>query len=244
MVTYLKEDKILFSCDLFGSHIATSDLYVTDPGRIYKSAKRYFAEIMMPFGGMIGKNLKKLEHCEMEMIAPSHGQIYTHPEFIIDAYLDWIAGPPNNTVVISYVSMHGSTKQMVDYLVSVLTERAVRVEQFNLEVTDIGKLAMALVDAATVVVGTPTVLAGPHPIAAHAVFLANALRPKTRFLSIIGSYGWGGKTVEVLTGMVPNLKAEVIEPVISKGIPTKEDFEALDKLAAAIAERHKEHRLV
>jgi len=69
-------------------------------------------------------------------------------------------------------------------------ERGVGVEQFNLEVTDIGKLAMALVDAATIVVGTPTILAGPHPYAAYAAFLANALRPKTKFLSIIGSYGW------------------------------------------------------
>ncbi|MEZ4550165.1 MAG: hypothetical protein R2874_06735 [Desulfobacterales bacterium] len=76
-----------------------------------------------------------------------------------------------------------------------LVEKGVRVELFNLAVTDIGKLAMALVDAATLVVGTPTVLAGPHPYAAYAAFLANALKPRVKFLSIVGSYGWGGKTV-------------------------------------------------
>ncbi len=61
MVTYLQEERILFSCDFFGSHIATSDLYVTDEGRVKEAAKRYFAEIMAPFRPQIEKNLKKLE---------------------------------------------------------------------------------------------------------------------------------------------------------------------------------------
>jgi flavorubredoxin len=175
------------------------------------------------------------------MIAPSHGQLYPRPSFIIDAYRDWIKGSPRNTVVLPYVSMHESTKKMVDYFVSALVEKGVRVEQFNLEVTDIGKLAMALVDAATIVIGTPTILAGPHPYAAYCTFLANALRPKTKFLSIIGSYGWGGKTVETLAGMIPNLKVEVIDPVLCKGLPSDSDFKALDELASDIAEKHREH---
>jgi len=244
MVTYLEEDRILFSCDFFGSHIATADLYVTNEGRVYEAAKRYYAEIMMPFRNVIKKNLEKLAPYDIEMIAPSHGQIYPRPAFIIEAYRDWILGPPRNTVVLPYVSMHESTRQMVDYFVSALVERGVGVEQFNLTVTDIGKLAMALVDAATIVVGTPTILAGPHPYAAYAAFLANALRPKTKFLSIIGSYGWGGKTVETLAGMIPNLKVEVISPVLCKGVPSESDFNALDELAAAIAEKHKEHNLI
>jgi len=241
MVTYLEEDKILFSCDFFGTHIATTDLFVTDEGRVYEAAKRYFAEIMMPFRNVIKKNLEKLESYDIEMIAPSHGQIFPRPALIMDAYRDWILGPPRNTVVLPYVSMHASTKRMVDYFVSALVEKGVRVEQFNLAVTDIGKLAMALVDAATLVVGTPTVLAGPHPYAAYSALLANALRPKTKFLSIIGSYGWGGKTVETLAGMIPNLKVEVLEPVLCKGVPSEKDLKALDDLAAAIAEKHKEH---
>ncbi len=241
MVSYLEEDKILFSCDFFGSHIATTDLFVTDEGSVYEAAKRYFAEIMMPFRNVIAKNLEKLASYDIEMIAPSHGQIFPRPAFIIDAYRDWILGPPQNTVVLPYVSMHESTKRMVDYFVSTLVEKGIRVEQFNLTVTDIGKLAMALVDAATIVVGTPTILAGPHPYAAYAALLANALRPKTKFLSIIGSYGWGGKTVETLAGMIPNLKVEVIDPVLCKGVPSEVDFKALDALAASIAKKHKEH---
>ncbi len=241
MVTYLQEDKILFSCDFFGSHIATTDLFVTDEERVYEAAKRYFAEIMMPFRNVIKKNLEKLAPYDIAMIAPGHGQIFQRPAFIVDAYREWILGPPRNTVVLPYVSMHKSTKRMVEHLVSALVEKGVRVELFNLAVTDIGKLAMALVDAGTIVVGTPTILAGPHPYAAYAAFLANALRPKASFLSIIGSYGWGGKTVETLAGMIPNLKVEVLNPVLCKGVPSEDVFKALDELATVIAQKHKEN---
>jgi len=240
MVSYLEEDHILFSCDFYGSHIASSDLFVTDQGRVYEAAKRYFAEIMMPFRNVIEKNIEKIKGYDIQMIAPSHGQVYDRPGWIMDAYRDWILGAPRNTVVLPYVSMHASTKRMVDYMVASLVKKGVRVEPFDLTVTDIGKLAMALVDAGTIVVGTPTVLAGPHPLAAYCAFLANALRPKAQFLSIVGSYGWGGKTVETLAAMIPNLKVEVLDPVLCKGVPSENDFKALDKLADSIAKRHAE----
>lgn len=243
MVSYLEEDGILFSCDFYGSHIATSDLMVKDPARVYEAAKRYFAEIMMPFRAPITKNIEKLKAYDIRMIAPGHGQVYDSPSLIMEAYHDWVMAPPHNVVVLPYVSMHGSTKKMVDYLTSSLVEEGVRVELFNLAVTDIGKLAMALVDAATIVLGVPTVLAGPHPLTAYAALLANALRPKARYLSIIGSYGWGGKAVETLAGMIPNLKVELLNPVLAKGLPLENEYKALDMLARTIAEKHKEEGL-
>jgi flavorubredoxin len=190
---------------------------------------------------VIEKNLEKLQPYDIEMIAPSHGPVYPRPLFILDAYREWILGSPKNTVVLPYVSMHKSTKQMVDYFVGALVDRSVNVELYNLEVTDIGKLATTLVDAGSIIIGTPTVLAGPHPLAAYAAFLANALRPRAEFLSIIGSYGWGGKTVEVLAGMIPNLKVEIIEPVLSKGLPKEGDFKDLEKLAETITRKHREN---
>jgi len=243
MVAYLREDKILFSCDFFGSHIATTDLYVTDEARSYEAAKRYYAEVMMPFRKVIKKNLAKLAAYDIKTIAPSHGPMVPRPAFIIDAHKEWVDDLPKNKVVLPYVSMHSSTKKMVDYLVSALVDRGVTVEPFDLTVTDIGKLAIALVDAGTIVVGTPTVLAGPHPHAAYAAILANALRPKARFLSIIGSYGWGGKTVETLAGLVPNLKVEILDPVLVKGLPGKDGYTALENLAETIAVKHKENGL-
>jgi flavorubredoxin len=239
MVTYLREDKILFSCDFFGSHLATTDMFVTDEGQVYEAAKRYFAEIMMPFRNVIRKDLEKVQEYSIDIIGPSHGPMYNKPAFITDAYHSWLFDAPKNTVVLPYVSMHGSTARMVEHLVDALAARGVTVKQFDLSVADVGKLAMSLVDAATIVLGVPTVHAGPHPMVAHAAFLANALRPETRYVSIIGSYGWGGKTVEVLAGMIPNLKAEILDPVICKGYPKEKDFQALDALAETIAEKHK-----
>jgi flavorubredoxin len=241
MLTYLREDKILFPCDLFGSHLATTDLYVADEGQVYEAAKRYYAEIMMPFRTIIEKHLEKLNGYKIDVIAPSHGPLYDKPSFIMDAYRSWVSGPPKNIVVLPYISMHGSTKKMAEYFVGALAGKGVTVKQFNLAMTDIGKLAMALVDAATLVIGTPTVLVGPHPNVAYAAFLANALRPGLQFVSIIGSYGWGSKAVEQLKGMITNLKVEVLDPVIIKGFPREEDFKALDNLASTIAQKHKEH---
>ena len=243
MGTYLQEDRILFPCDFFGSHMATSSLFVDDEPRVYEAAKRYYAEIMMPFRTPIRNNLKKIKDLQIDMIASSHGPIYDKPQFIIDAYEDWVSDNVKNEVVLPYVSMHDSTRTMVEYFVDALIERGVAVKQFNLTGTDIGQLAISLVDAATIVIGSPTVLTGAHPMAAYACILANALRPKTRFASIIGSYGWGGKMVEQITGLLPNLKAEILEPVIAKGYPKDDDFMALDKLADRIMEKHKELKI-
>lgn len=243
MLSYLREDRILFPCDFFGSHLATTDLYVTDEGQVYEAAKRYYAEIMMPFRTTIQKNLEKIRDYTIDIIAPSHGPMHDKPDFIVKAYHSWAYDEPKNIVVLPYISMHGSTRKMVEYLVEALAQRGVTVKQFDLAVTDIGKLAMSLVDAATVVIGTPTVLAGPHPNVAYAALLANALRPNLKFISIVGSYGWGGKAVEQLAAIIPNLKVELLDPVLSKGFPKEADFKALDNLADAIAEKHKEHNL-
>ena len=193
----------------------------------------------MPFRRQINKNIAKLGDLDIEIIAPSHGPVHDKPKFITDAYKDWISDAVKNEVVVAYVSMHGSTAKMVSYFVEALIDRGITVRQFELSTIDIGKLAMALVDAATVVIGSPTVLTGPHPSAAYGTFLANALRPKTKFASIIGSYGWGGKMVEQLTSLLTNLKAETLEPVLAKGDAKEGDFAALDKLADEILTRHK-----
>lgn len=239
MFTYLKEDKILFTCDFLGSHLASSDLFVTDKAKVYESAKRYYAEIMMPFRTLIEKHIAKISHMEIDIVAPSHGPLYDDPDFIIDAYKDWIAPDVKNEVIIPYVSMHESVKQMVDYFADSLIEKGVTVKLFNLTKTDVGELAMALVDAATIVVGSPTVMAGPHPLVVNAVYLANALRPKTKFASIIGSYSWGGQMIKRLTDMIPLLKVELISPVLAKGYPKKNDFKLLEQLANEISDKHK-----
>ncbi len=239
MVSYLREEKILFSCDFFTSHIATSDLYVTDDPLVFLAAKRYYGEVMMPFRKIIAKHIKKLSGMDIELIAPSHGPIYARPELILKAHEEWTSDTVKNEVVIPYVSMYESTQMMVDHLMKALIERGITVKPFRLTRTSLGDLAVALVDAATIVIGSPTVLTGPHPAVAYAAILANAIRPKAKFATVIGSYGWGGNMVEQIVAMLPNLKVELFTPVVIKGKPTKEDFDLLEKLADDILEKHK-----
>jgi flavorubredoxin len=237
MSTWLDEDRILFSCDFFGSHYATSDVFA-DKHEVYDGAKRYYAEIMMPFGAQVLKNIEKVTKYPVRFIGPSHGPVYDDPGFIIEAYRDWAGGEPQNIVCLPYVTMHDSTRLMVDHLTAALTDRGVAVERFDLTTLDAGELASSLVHAGTIVLGCCTVLTGPHPLAAYAAFLANALRPRAKYATVIGSYGWAGKTVETLVGMMPKLKVELLDPVMVKGMPREADYAALDALADTIARNH------
>jgi len=240
LLTYLQEDKILFPCDFMGSHWATSELFVPEgeEAKLLEAAKRYYAEIMMPFRQIIGRHLKKLENYEIDIIAPSHGPIHREPKLILDAYRKWSSDKTENEVIIPYESMYNSTTHMVNYLVEKFMEAGIRVKPFKLNQTDIGELAKALVDARTVILGSPTVLTGPHPSVAYAAVLTNLLRPKTKYASIIGSYGWNTNIVDYMISLLSNLKAEIIEPVLIKGEPRDEDYKKLDELFEKIKEKH------
>jgi flavorubredoxin len=238
MLTWLREERVLFSCDFLGAHLATSDLFVRDRVEWHHAAKRYYAEIMMPFRNSIKGHLEKVRGLGPAIIAPSHGPLFDEPELVLAAYDDWVSDEVRNEAVIVYASMHGSTERMVDHLVDALIDRGVRVRRFHATSTDLGDLAMALVDAATIVIAAPTVLFGPHPAVIEPAYLANALRPKARFATVMTSYGWGGRTVEILKGMLGQLKLEFLEPVVTKGFPSTEAQEAIGTLADTIRDRH------
>ncbi len=238
MLTYLQEEKILFSGDFLGSHMATSSLHAPEPSALYALAKLYYAEIMMPFRSSIGTYLQRLAGLEIDCIAPSHGPVHDRPSFILDAYADWASDRVANRVVIPYVSMHGTTRDMVRYLTDALIRRGVDVEPVDLASDDTARLATAIVDPATMVIASPTVLFGPHPRVVAALYLVNLLRPKIRYMALIGSFGWGGATLQRVTELLQSVKLEQLDPVLVKGYPREKDYQALDRLAENIAEKH------
>lgn len=242
MSCYIREDMVLFTCDLFGAHLASSSVFVEDDHETCLAAKRYYAEVMMPFRSAIKKHLERFSRYEIDIVAPSHGPVHPieHVGCVMDFHRQWVSDKVSNTVVIPFASMHGSTEAMVTSLAEALSKGGVMVERFNLAVTDMGRLMMAMVDAATVVFGTPTVLTGAHPMVASAAFVINALKPKAIFSSVIGSYGWGGKSVEQITSMISGLKAQMLEPVVIKGRPAKADFDRVEALADLIISKHRE----
>lgn len=244
MFTYLKEDNMLFTCDFLGAHLPFSDLFAKNDDKLYSMAKRYYAEIMMPFRTMCKKYIDTVEKINPSYILPSHGPIYNNPKFIINAYKDWTDDKPENLVLIPYVSMYGSTEEMVNYVKEGLEKNNIKVKVHDLVRDDLGDLAVNMVDAATILIGASMVLAGPHPIAANACILANALKPKAKFVSFLGSFGWGGKLFETLSSLITSIKPEIIEPVLSKGKPKEDDFKNLDKLIQTITEKHKSLNLI
>lgn len=244
MFTYIKEDNVICTCDFLGAHYTFSDVFAVESKELEKSAKRYYAEIMMPFRTMCQKYTKMIKEMNVDMILPSHGPVYKNPSFILDLYADWTSNDPKNLVVLPYVSMYNSTKEMIDRLAEDLNKEGIETFKFDIVDDDLGDLAMALVDAATIVMGTSMVLAGPHPMAVNVAYLAAVLRPKAKFASIIGSYGWGGKLFDIIVNLLAPLKLDLIEPIQIKGKPTDEDFKKVDEMAKTIIEKHKSIGLV
>lgn len=234
MVTYVEQDKILFSCDFFGSHLATSQLYAPDDALLLVYAKRYYAEIMMPFRPMIKTNLQKIDKLDIEIIGPSHGPLISNPSEIIKLYSMWVSDETLPQVILPYVSMHDSTRIMVDYVVEALINRGIEVKPFNLSKVEIGELLTALVDASTLVMAAPTVLTKPHPLLAQTIYLINLLRPKLEYGAIIGSFGWGTMMEKEIKELLSNLNIEYHETVLIKGIPEEKDFQDLNNLADQI----------
>ena len=239
MFTYIKEDNVICTCDFLGAHYTFSDVFAVESEELYKSAKRYYAEIMMPFRTMCKRYTKMIQDMNVDMILPSHGPVYKNPKYILDAYADWTADEPKNLVVMPYVSMYNSTKEMIDYLSDKLEAKGVKTFKFDIVDDDLGDLAMQLVDAATIAMGTSMVLAGPHPMAVNVAYLAAVLRPKAKFATLLGSYGWGGKLFDVIADMLAPLKLDLVEPLQIKGKPTADDFKKLDVMAESIYEKHK-----
>ncbi|MDD3984887.1 MAG: hypothetical protein PHY59_03125 [Methanobacterium sp.] len=94
------------------------------------------------------------------------------------------------------------------------------------------------------VIASPTVLIGPHPSVVHATYLTNALKPKLKLISIMGSYGWGGKMVDFIINMISNLKIEMISPLNIKGFPKEEDYKKIDAIADEILSKHIEFGII
>jgi flavorubredoxin len=240
--TYLEEDKILFPCDFFGSHLAVGEFYADEYGNenTLDMAKLYFAEIMMPFRRPGQTAVEKVKKLEPKMIAPSHGLIWREPKVILDEYTKWTSEKFQKKVMIAYVSMWGSTEKMVLALRDALVKRGVTVEVFDLPNTAIGHIAKELVDTPVVVVGAPTVLGGVHPVAAYATMLVKTLRAPTRYAAVLTSYGWSGGAVKALQGILEGTKIEVLGVVEVKGPPKKTEFDKVVELADKIDEKLKQ----
>lgn len=243
-MAYDSKSGILFSSDLFGSHYSSERVFATDSHEIKDAARAYYAEIMMPFSTQVRKYTEKVISIAPRMIASAHGPVWNDPSQILKKYLKWTGDKVSKTVVIPYVSMHGSSNVIMERLTWRLASKGISVLCRNLGADpeslaiETGHVLNDLVSAAAVVFAMPTVLAGPHPAGAYCAMVVNALRPKTRFIGLVGSYGWATKVDEIFVSLTSGMKkAQRLEPLLFEGLPTDEELVKVDEYADRLAEK-------
>ena len=239
MFTYLQEDKILFPCDFFGSHLAKGQ-YDDEIDDLLVHAQRYWGEIMMPFSIMAKRAIEKIQNLEISIIAPSHGPIYRNPERIRSAYNKWANGETRQKAIIVYVTMWNSTEKMIQSIADTLASEGVEIVLYNLALSDIGDIAKDLVDSRAIVLGAPTVLGGAHPLAVYATYLVKALRPPLKFAAVLSSYGWAGGTIKQVQEVLGPSKMEIVGTLEINGPPTENDISKIVEMGKTLARKIKE----
>lgn len=215
METFLKEDRILFSNDGFGQHIATSKRYDFEVGDVFPEAAEYYANILMPFRMPLLRYLEVLNKLGIEplQIAPSHGIIWKQdlPK-ILEAYRSWANGEVKEKVLVIYDSMWGSTERMANEIAEAVRAAGVEVKLFNLRRTSRSHIMKEMLDASAFAVGSPTLNNGLFPTVGDFLVYLKGLRPQKKKAMAFGSYGWGGGAVKIIEQELKSTGIEVFEP--------------------------------
>ena len=184
MLVYLKDQRILFSSDAFGQHIASSYRYADEVSGVIPEAAKYYANIVMPYAPMVIKALEKLRDTKVDIIAPDHGLIWRKAqdiETIIGLYADWSQGKARDKILIVYDSMWQSTDKMAKALIEGIIREGVEVRLFNLSNTDSSDIIREVLDSKAILVGSPTLNRGLFPTVAGFLAYLKGLRPKGLF---------------------------------------------------------------
>jgi flavorubredoxin len=240
---WMPEERMLFSSDLFGSHYAPDVPNCPDKEIWLLETRAYFSEIMMPTRQHVARYVAKVKELDPKRICSSHGPIWEDPAIVLNEYELMVSDKVRRDVVIAYVSMHGSTARMVDVVADELCAAGIRVALYDLGDpnrdlrTLVGSVVTETVNAGSLLLASPTVLGGPHPAVAATALLINAFNPAIRYFGLFGSYGWGSQIEKQVSGLTARVKAERLESVLVRGLPTEEDYESLRRYARDLAER-------
>jgi flavorubredoxin len=239
--TYLIEDGGLFSCDFLGAHIASDQLFARDADDLVMAeAKRYYADIMMPFPVFVQKALDKIRNLDLKVIAPSHGVVHRNPKRIVEAYEMWARGPLKQKAVILYVSMWGSTEALKNAIEDALSDEGIETVPYDIAVSDLSHLSRDLVDASAILIGSPTYLNRAHPLAQMAAEFVRGQRPRAKMVAIFGSYGWGGGAISQIEDVLKQSGFQILETLECRGPPKEADLERARKLGRLVAQRIKQ----
>ncbi|MDD4182824.1 MAG: FprA family A-type flavoprotein [Candidatus Omnitrophica bacterium] len=195
MATYSVEDNILFPNDAFGQHFASYERFAEEIGIdiAIKEATKYYANIVMPYGGQVLKALEALSGIKIDAICPSHGLIWRRKEDIeriISLYKKWANYEPGKSVVIVYDTMWHSTQMMANVLYELIDKENIAVKLCNLQNTHISDVIAEIISAKVVMVGSPILNNKILPSMGAFLTYLKGLKPKNRYGFTFGSYGW------------------------------------------------------
>lgn len=242
MAVYLEEERILFSNDAFGQHIASSvrfdDEFSED--MLFRQAMKYYANIVQCYNAQVLNFAKTaIIPNEIDMICPSHGIIYRkYVKEIISKYIEWANNTVKNKAVIVYDTMWQSTEILAKQLQYALEENGIEALLRNLEYSHISDIMTDVLDASLVAVGSPTLNNNMLPTVSAFLCYLKGLAPSERMGFAFGSYGWGGQGTGFVNEALKSLnKWDIpIEPVKVRYIPNKEDLLNMHKTGESLAE--------
>lgn len=235
MVTYCPEEKILFSNDAFGEHLATSMRFddENDLETIFYEAKKYYANILMPFGKQAQTALKALEGLEIRMIATGHGVIWRkHVDKILDCYKSWSAGEVEERAVVVFDSMWHSTEILAQTITEAFAQRSIPAAYYDIKATPLSDIMTDIFTSKYLAVGSPTINNQMMPTIAAFLCYLKGLRPVNHKAFAFGSYGWGGQSIGMVEDELKTAGCEIIlDKIRVANVPT---IQQLDDITARI----------
>jgi flavorubredoxin len=244
MVTYVQEDKLLLPNDAFGQHVATperfDDEFCWDILR--EEAAKYYANIVLPFGGQVAKAMEVLSGLDIDMIAPSHGIIWrTWLPRILEEYKKWSSDETENKAVIVYDTMWGSTGMIARKLEEGLKESGIPTMMRHLKVSHISDVMTDILTSKLVLIGSPTINNGMLASVGGFLTYLRGLKPLKRTALAFGSYGWSGQAVGQIEDIVKEIKWEVPAGSVKiKFIPDEDELEKVKQIGVELGRKVKE----
>lgn len=246
MFSYLKEERLLFSQDGFGMHLASEERFVDelDMGIIDYESATYFANILLPYTQIIITLLDKLKATGLaiDIIAPDHGPIWRkNLSDILDKYRAWAEQKPSRKAIVLYDTMWHSTERMARAVEEGLREGGAPVKVMSMAAFHRSDVACEILDAGALVVGSPTLNNNIFPTMADVLTYLKGLRPKNLVGAAFGSYGWSGESTGQLNDILNEMKVEIVhEPVKAQYVPNTEVLAQCHALGLKVAHRLKE----
>jgi flavorubredoxin len=245
MMTYLQEEQLLFSSDAFGAHLASSERFddglPQSPADYYHQAKKYYANILMPFGGLITQLLEKISQLGLafKMIAPDHGLIYRNPGWVLESYRKWAQAQGEPKGLVIYDTMWHSTELLAEALTQGLTDAGVETEMHHLRRTHYSDIVTEVLDAGLLLLGSPTLNNQMFPTMAQFLIYLKGLRPRNKAAAAFGSFGWSGEAVKLINQELEAMKLKLAHAGFQcRYIPDPEELTAARLLGAQLAREH------